>query len=93
MEPGTPDLRHLFQTLHPGIRLPGDDVVEQWKQGDMNRHIRGNRDPEYLMSQWTAEQQETFCAVCGDGMTYWGYEVPDVAPSAETLAAFSVANG
>jgi hypothetical protein len=79
-------LRELMQNF--GLEI-SDEELQQLQAQDINRKVKGNRDPAYIWSQWTEEQREAFLENCGEEMAAFGYEIPEL-PKVDPVTIFTI---
>ena len=85
-------LRKLINTLSDAESdAISDDALREIQGRDVNRKIKGNRDPEKLWKSWSVEDRGAFKRLCERTMTHFGYDMPsDSLPDIELSIPFNI---
>ncbi len=71
----TKKLKSLFLKINSNISI-SENELKSLQLIDINRKIKGHREPEFLWKKWTQYQRDVFLKICGETMEYYNYEIP-----------------
>lgn len=68
-------LENLLRRINPRLDINKREI-HTLQQTDVNRKIKGDRDPIVLWNQWPPNFQAVFRNVCQDAMSFYEYSIP-----------------